>query len=488
MHASPPAPADAAPAPEPVPVLTVGFDERLPPGRTALFGVQHLLALTGIWVFPSIIGSALELSSQEVAWMIQACFLLTGLVTILQSSRVLRLPIVQGPTAAFMVAIISSGAAFGLGTAFGSMAVAGLVFMALTIPLKRFGLFGHVSAFVSSPIVLGTLFVIIGAQLASIGAGGWFGTAGTPAYGSLSLVVTVATALIVLACLLLGRGLVKRGAIFWGIVGGSLVALAVGAWTLPDMTSASVLGAPHLLPWGFGVEPSVVVLMLVAFLQAGTESMGMYTMVASWGGERIDTARVNRGLFSEFGGTVIGALFGGIGTTSYPENAGIVRVSGIGSRFVTLTAGGIAVALAFLPPVSLFLAGISGPVLSAASTILFGIIAVSGIQMLARVRWDDLNLAVGATAFIVALGTQYIPADISGALPPSIASIVTSPMMAGMFLLLGLHGAVNHGLRPVLERRDARREATLVAPPTDPGPGASPTAATASTPTGGSAA
>ncbi|QIS38039.1 hypothetical protein GW572_00710 [Clavibacter capsici] len=288
--------------------------------------------------------------------------------------------------------------------------------------------------------------------------GGWFGTAGTPAYGSLALVVTVATAVIVLACLLVGRGIVKRGAIFWGIVAGSVVALAVGAWTPPDVTSAPLVGAPHLLPWGFGVEGSVVVLMLVAFLQAGTESMGMYTMVASWGGERIDTQRVNRGLFSEFGGTVVGALFGGIGTTSYPENAGIVRVSGIGSRFVTLTAGGIAVALAFLPPVSLFLAGISGPVLAAASTILFGIIAISGIQMLARVTWDDLNLAIGATAFIVALGTQFVPADVAATLPPSIASIVTSPMMTGMFLLLGLHGLVNHGLRPALARREARRE------------------------------
>ncbi len=464
-HAAPPSPPTSAPAPT---VLSVGFGERLPAGRTALFAVQHLLALTGIWVFPNVIGSALKLSSDEVALMIQACFLLTGVVTILQSSRVLKLPIVQGPTAAFMVAIISSGAAYGLGTAFGSMAVAGLVFMLLTVPLKRFGLFGHVSAFVSSPIVLGTLFVIIGAQLASIGAGGWFGTAGTPSYGVLALVVTVATGLIVLLCLVVGTGILKRGAIFWGIVGGSIVALLVGQWSFPDLSAAPLVEAPHLLPYGFGVSLPVVVLMLVAFLQAGTESMGMYTMIASWGGETVDTARVNRGLFAEFAGTVLGALFGGIGTTSYPENAGIVRVSGIGSRFVTMTAGGVAVALAFFPPVSLFLAGISGPVLSAATTILFGIIAVSGIQMLAAVRWDDLNLAVGATAFIVALGAQFIPTAISSALPSSVATVVTSPMMMGMFLLLGLHGAVNHGLRPLLARRgQPRRVVTPLVPRTE---------------------
>ena len=204
--------------------------------------------------------------------------------------------------------------------------------------------------------------------------------------------------------------------------------------------------------------------MLVAYLQAGTESMGMYSMIGSWGGQRMDVARVNRGLFSEFAGTVVGALFGGIGTTSYPENAGIVRVSGIGSRFVTLTAGAIAIALAFLPPVAQLFASIPGPVLGAASTILFGIIALSGVHMLADVHWDDLNLAVASVSFIVALGCQFIPADISEALPPSLAAVVTSPMMMGMFLLLLLHGLVNHVVRPALDRR---REVPVGATETD---------------------
>lgn len=445
------------------PLLTVGFDERLPAPQTALFAMQHLLSLTGIWVFPGIIGAALHLESGQVALMIQACFLLTGLVTVLQSSRILRLPIVQGPTAAFMVAIISSGATFGLGTAFGSMVVAGLIFLALTIPLKRFGLFGYVSKFVSAPIVVGTLFLIIGAQLAAIGAGNWFGLAGSPTFGVPSLLLSIVTALFVLGCLILGRGIFKRGAIFWGIVAGAFFALVFGLWVFPNVFAGGIVGSPQFLPYGFAVEPGVVLLMLVAFLQAGTESMGMYTMVSRWGGQELDVARVNRGLFSEFAGTVVGALFGGIGTTSYPENAGVVRVSRIGSRFVTLTAGGIAIALAFLPPVAQLLASIPSPVLGASSTILFGIIAISGVQQLAGVVWDDLNLAVAATAFIVALGCQFLPASITSSLSPSIAAIVTSPMMMGMFLLLALHGAVNHGLRPLLARRGVEAAEMILA-------------------------
>lgn len=443
------------------PTLAVGFEQKLPAGRTALFATQHLLALTGIWVFPHIIGAALGLATGDVALMIQACFLLTGVVTVLQSSRILRLPIVQGPTAAFMVAIISAGAAFGLGTAFGSMIVAGLIFMLLALPLRRFGLFGHVAGFVSSPVVLGTLFLIIGAQLAGIGAGNWFGTAGSPGFGVPGLIVSVVTALLVIGCLVLGRGVVKRAAIFLGIVGGAVFALVIGQWSFPDLLAGGVIGTPHLLPFGFGVEPTVVVLMLVAFLQAGTESMGMYSMIGSWGGQKMDPVRVNRGLFSEFGGTVLGALFGGIGTTSYPENAGIVRVSGIGSRFVTLAAGVIAIVLAFLPPVAQLLASIPSPVLGTAATVLFGIIALSGVQMLTGVEWDDLNLVVASVSFIVALGCQFLPAAITQTLPPSVAAVVTSPMMMGMFLLLGLHGALNHGVRPLLARRGPRQTQTV---------------------------
>ncbi|MFD5317187.1 uracil-xanthine permease family protein [Streptomyces sp. NPDC127098] len=448
-------------------VLRVGFEDRLPPGRTTLFGIQHLLALTGIWIFPAALGSALSLSQGDVGRIVQACFLLTGIVTVLQSGRMLRLPIVQGPTAAFLVALIAAGGSEGLGTAFGSMMVAGVIFMALTIPARRLGLFGHIARIATSPLVFGTLFVVIGAQLAGIGVSGWFGAPGTEGFGGPNFAVACVTVLTVLACLVFGgRGLVKHGAIVWGIVVGSLTAAATGLWSVPDLSGSGAVAAPEYLPFGFGVSWPVVLLMVMAFLQAGTEAMGMYSLVGGWGGQRMTLDRTNRGLFAEFLGSTVGAAFGGIGTTSYPENAAIVRVTGIGSRFVTMTAGGFAIVLAFVPPVGLFIAGLPGPVLSAASTVLFGIIAMSGVQLLSTVRWDDLNLAVAAPAFIIALGVQFLPPEITESLPDSAASILTSPMMVAVILLLVLHLLVNILLRPALERRAATAtdEATTPAP------------------------
>lgn len=445
-------------------VLTVGFDEKLSPVRTGLFGAQHLLALTGIWLFPGIIGAALELSSREVGWITQGCFFMTGLITVLQSSRLLRLPIVQGPTAAFMVAIIASGATFGLGTSFGSMMVAGAIFALLSLPFKGLGLFGHISRFATDPIVFGTLFIIIGGQLAAIGLAGWFGVPGTPGYGWPFFLLSIVTVLFVIGFSIFGGdSILRRGAIFWGIVAGTIVTALAGQWNLPDLSGAALVGAPHFLPFGFGVEWSVVVLMLLAFLQAGTESMGMYRLIGGWGGRSVSVEQTNRGLFTEFVGSIAGAAVGGIGTTSYPENAGIVRMSGIGSRYVTAAAGVCAIVLAFIPKVGLFIAGLPSPVLAAASTILFGVIALSGVQMMAGVVWDELNLMVAAPAFIISLGTQFLPVEITKDLSPAMASVVTSPMMVGVIMLLILHLTINFGVRPLLERRNAVDETIGVA-------------------------
>ncbi|MBM2620724.1 purine/pyrimidine permease [Actinoplanes sp. LDG1-06] len=436
------------------PVLDVGFDERVAPPKLLLFAVQHLLTLSAIWVFPVLIGITLGLATGEVTPMIQASFLLAGVVTVLQSSRIVRLPVVQGPTAAFFAAVLASGAAYGLDAAFGSMIVAGLIFMLLTIPIPRFGVLIHVLRFATDPLVYGTMCIIIGAQLATLGLPAWFGAEGAPGYGWDLFWIGLATLLTVVACLLFGGGtLVRRAAVIIGMVVGSVLAAVTGLWSVPDLSGVSLIGPPSLLPFGFALAWPAVLLMLLAFLESSAEAVGMYTLVSRWGGAELTRDRINRGLFTEYAGSVVGALFGGIGTATYPENAGIVRVTRIGSRFVTMAAGCIAIALAFLPVFSTFVAGLPSAVLAAASTVLFGIIAMSGVQMMSTVDWDDLNLTVAGTAFILALGGQWLPEAMVATMPDWARALVTTPMMFGAVLLIVLNAAVNYGLRPVLARR-----------------------------------
>ena len=441
-------------------VLSVGIEDKVSPTRTLMFALQHLLALTGIWVFPVIIGASLNLTSQQTGTIVQACFFTTGIVTILQSSRFLRLPVVQGPTAAFMVAVLGSAHSVGLGTTFGSMFVAALIFAALSIPLKRLGITGLMIRYISPPVVFGCLLVIIGAQLASIGPAGWFSTASGGTLGS-SFIAALVTVLTIIGCMVFGRyDLIKRGALLWGIGVGAIAFKLMTAWHLPELASTPFISLPRLFSFGFGVSLPVVLLMMLAFLQASAEAMGMYSLLADWGGQTLTTQRINRGLFTEFIGCAVGAAVGGLGTTSYPENVGIIRVSGVAGRFVTLTAGILSLLIGLLPPVGLLLASLPEPVLSAASSILFGIIALSGVQIMARIHWDELNLAIAAPAFILSMGSMYLPPAVLDVLPASLKGIVAQPMIVGIILLISLNLIINVFVRGL--RKPAFEEETLL--------------------------
>lgn len=441
-------------------VLSVGIEDKVSPTRTLMFALQHLLALTGIWVFPVIIGASLNLTSQQTGTIVQACFFTTGIVTILQSSRFLRLPVVQGPTAAFMIAVLGSAHSVGLGTTFGSMFVAALIFAALSIPLKRLGITGLMIRYISPPVVFGCLLVIIGAQLASIGPAGWYSTASGGTLGS-SFIAALVTVLTIIGCMVFGRyDLIKRGALLWGIGVGAIAFKLMTEWHLPELASTPFISLPRFFAFGFGVSLPVVLLMMLAFLQASAEAMGMYSLLADWGGQTLTTQRINRGLFTEFIGCAAGAAAGGLGTTSYPENVGIIRVSGVASRFVTLTAGVLSLLIGLLPPIGLLLASLPEPVLSAASSILFGIIALSGVQIMARIHWDELNLAVAAPAFILSMGSMYLPPAVLDLLPASLKGIVAQPMIVGIILLISLNLIINVFVRGL--RKPAFEEETLL--------------------------
>ena len=77
--------------------LTVGINQKMSVGELLLFAVQHLMGITFLLAVPGIIGAACGLTSADIGYMVQSCFITAGLVTILQSIFILKLPAVHGP-------------------------------------------------------------------------------------------------------------------------------------------------------------------------------------------------------------------------------------------------------------------------------------------------------------------------------------------------------------------------------------------------------
>lgn len=86
-------------------------------GKSAAYGLQHVLTMYGgIIAPPLIVGTAAGLSGMEIGLLIAAALFVGGLATILQTAGVkyvgARLPLVQGVSfagVATMVAIVTTG-------------------------------------------------------------------------------------------------------------------------------------------------------------------------------------------------------------------------------------------------------------------------------------------------------------------------------------------------------------------------------------------
>ena len=71
------------------------------------------------------------------------------------------------------------------------------------------------------------------------------------------------------------------------------------------------------------------------------------------------------------------------------DSVGIVRATGVRSRYVTAMAGVILVVIALLAPVSRLASVLPGPVVGGTAIIVFSIIGVIGIHVLSRVDLRD---------------------------------------------------------------------------------------------------
>jgi xanthine/uracil permease len=425
-------------------IFDVGIHQRMNVGELIGLGLQNILGMTGMFIFPGLIGLAYHLPPTSIAYLYGVTFVTSGLVTVMQSVVLLRLPIIQGPYAGTFAALLVVGhMSGGLGTAFGSLFVAALIWCVLTIPIKYFSLVGYISRYMKSPLIYGVILLIIMTQLTNVALPNWIGTPTSPGFPWINLLTGAIAVLVIIVCTIWERGILRRGAVLWGILVGTIVYAFFAPISFSGVMAAPVFAAPRLFPFGFGVNAELVFIFFITFLPAIAESISLYEVVAEWGAEPLSTTRISQGVFGEVLGSAVGAMIGGISTLTFPDNVGMLRATRVGSRYVTLTAGLILIVLGCIVKFDLLLVAIPMPILSAAGTLLFGMIIMSGVQILGRVHWDNRNLIVAGLPFTLAIGGLFIPAATAAKLPFVMQIILNQPLILGTILLLVLHFLLN---------------------------------------------
>jgi len=399
-------------------------DEILPIPRLLALGLQHVLVMyAGAVAVPLIIGRALKLSPEDVAFLISADLFACGIATLVQCLGFpgvgIRLPVMMGVTFASLGPMISMA----LTPDVGLLGIYGSVIAA--------GIFGIVAApFISRllplfpPVVTGSIILVIGISLMRVGinwAGGGQPTLPpkliegamvglpNPAYGQLQgLGIALFVLLVILGLIRWGSGFIANVSVLLGIVAGAILASALGVMHFDKVASAS-WGA-LVIPLHFGVPEFhlvPIVTMCIVMVVVMIESLGMFLALGEITGRTIDRDALSRGLRADGVGTLLGGLFNTFPYTSFSQNVGLVSVTGVRSRWVTVAGGGIMMVLGLLPKMAALVEAVPQVVLGGAGLVMFGMVAATGARILTAVNFktNHFNLFIVA----VSVGFGMIP-------------------------------------------------------------------------------
>ncbi|HVW52821.1 MAG TPA: nucleobase:cation symporter-2 family protein [Trinickia sp.] len=381
-------------------------DEQLPLGRLLTLGIQHVLVMyAGAVAVPLIVGSALSLPKDQIAFLISADLFSCGIATLIQTLGLwvfgIRLPVIMGCTFAAVGPMVAIGTnpQLGLLDIFGSTIAAGAIGIVLAPAIGRLLRF-------FPPVVVGTVISVIGLSLMEVGINWAAGGVGNPDYGNpaylgLSLFVLALILVITKFC----RGFLANISVLIGIVAGFIAAAVTGHVSFDGVRLAPWVGI--VAPFHFGLphfDPLAIATMVTVMFVTFIESTGMFLAVGDMVGRPVDRATLVRGLRVDGLGTLIGGIFNSFPHTSFSQNVGLIGVTGVKSRFVCATGGLILVTLGLFPKMAQVVASVPPFVLGGAGIVMFGMVAANGIKSLSRVDFTTQPHNLFIVAVSVGLG------------------------------------------------------------------------------------
>ena len=419
-------------------------EEILPYPQMAAAGLQHVLVMyAGAIAVPLIVGGALKLPKDQIAFLVNADLFVCGIVTLLQCIGFrqfgIRLPVIMGVTFAAvgpMVAMAASGVA--ITGIFGAVIAAGAFTMAVAPFASRL-----VRYF--PPLVTGTIIAVIGITLLRIGiiwAGGGVSARNFGDPANLAVVALVLGTILVINKLF--DGFIANVAVLIGLVVGFATALAFGMVELTGVREADWLAL--IYPFRFGVptfDAGAIVSLCVVMVVVMVESTGMFLALGEICDREIGPPELARGLGADGLGTIIGGLFNTFPYTSFSQNVGLVGLTGVKSRFVVAVAGGILIALGLLPKLGTIVASIPQPVLGGAGLVMFGMVAATGIKILSRVDYGQRhNLLIIAISIAVGMIPLVAP-TFFGQTPKWLGPLLNSGITLAAISAVGLNALFN---------------------------------------------
>ncbi|KAF8721811.1 hypothetical protein AX14_010182 [Amanita brunnescens Koide BX004] len=439
-----------------------GLDQDLPLLLAITCGLQHALAmLAGLIAPPIIFASALNLDNATSAYMISASLIGSGILSLVQMSRI---PLFRGY-------YLGTGLLSVVGTSFATLSTANAIFDAMyndgTCPsttangtttrgpcpdaygmvlgtalicsfLEIFMSFcsPRVLKKIFPPIVTGTVVLLIGASLVGSSGilnwgGGSNGCQARPTSGPFSVCPNVGAPraapwgspqfvglgflsfVSIILTEIFGSPFLKNISIIVGLLVGCIVAAAAGYMDSTTISSAPAITFLWVHRFKIRVYPPAILPMLAVYVSVALEAIGDITASAEAAFSYVHLLaqtiiRLNDAQADGIGG-FFSALFTVTPLSVFAQNNGVIAITRCANRVAGRWCCFFLILFGIIGKISGVFLAIPNPVLGGVTTFLFASVTVSGVRVISLNGFSRRERFVLGAALSVGIGNLLAP-------------------------------------------------------------------------------
>lgn len=283
------------------------------------------------------------------------------------------------------------------------------------------------------PAAMGAVVSLIGLELAGVTIRG--GKIGANILTETSTSADVTVFLITIITAILGSVLFRKFLatipILIAIIVGYIASVAFNMVDFSAVTTASLFTIPKFQMPIFDLKASLI--MLPALLVITSEHISHQVVTSNIIGQNLlEDPGLHRSIFADNFSTMLSGLVGGVPTTTYGENIGVMAVTKVYSVYVIGGAAIISICMAFIGPLSALIQTIPGNVIGGVTFLLYGMIGASGIRLLVDEKVDysnSQNLITTSVVFVTGLSgiaINFFGIKLQGMVLSSVVAVVLS--------------------------------------------------------------
>ena len=283
------------------------------------------------------------------------------------------------------------------------------------------------------PAAMGPVVALIGLELAGLTVTG--GSIGANIMTDTATSQDLIVFLVTLGTAILGSVMFKKFfstiPILIAIVVGYLTALGLNMVDFTPVIEAQLFTMPAFQLPKFSLQAAIT--MIPVLLVITSEHISHQVVTSNIiGRDLLKDPGLHRSIFADNFSTMLSGFIGGVPTTTYGENIGVMAVTGVYSIQVIAGAAIFSIFMAFVGPLSALIQTIPGDVIGGVTFLLYGMIGSSGIRLLVDAKVDygkSQNLILTSVVFVAGLSGLQIDMgsiQLSGMVLSSVVAVFIS--------------------------------------------------------------